>query len=531
MATDAAKTEPPPAAAATTALQAASPSDEPPGLMAAKTEGTQPSQQVKPSAPYIIDSTLLGPDSKVEKNSDGKIYVTTAGNTEEISEMLYQTLLHQNMKRVASSSIPTGLASHMEEDDSEPIEWGDMDPAFARLLQSTPALLSAFKTLRSPKKMAKLDIATVSFQPSTNVALPEPSPAVTLPDSVTLDNIKDTIRSYHDTTVQPSLDLLNKHIRHALQEASYSDLYNNAHEDLQIWWDRLVKPLEPDDDPLFELPKWTDQINYKAPNKTYFMMQTPFFTQLGNSISSCNIQSCSHFLSLMEEALTPVAQNVVDEYSLPSPSSVANLDLTIKDLTTLVWLPWDHMVRTSYSLALEHYQIPLVWDIPSIDSLLNKFLPGMEQPFLQQFVDNLVEIVHKHPVTIDIFGGLPPFTNAPLKKLASAGSYFFDQVYAQLASLLQVQTTTKQNLVAPNDAFTEIYDLFMYSISPDSPLYQHSDQYRNRHWNNKGNSLEALSLILAEYGYHSLVWIMAWICIQLSYKDKSYSFVNPYVTC
>ena len=122
----------------------------------------------------------------------------------------------------------------------------------------------------------------------------------------------------------------------------------------------------------------------------------------------------------------------------------------------------------------------------------------MEQPYLQQFVDNLVEIVHKHPVTIDIFGGLPPFTNAPLKKLASAGSYFFDQVYAQLASLLQVQTTTKQNLVAPNDAFTEIYDLFMYSISPDSPLYQHSDQYRNRHWNNKGNSLEALSLILAE---------------------------------
>ena len=226
----------------------------------------------------------------------------------------------------------------------------------------------------------------------------------------------------------------------------------------------------------------------------------------------------------------PVAQNVIDEYSLPSPSTVDNLNLTIKDLTTLVWLPWDHMVRTSYSLALEHYQIPLIWDIPSIDSLLNKFLPGMDQPYLQQFVDNLVEIVHKHSLAIDVFGGLAPFTNAPLKKLASAGSYCFDQVYAQLASLLQVQTTTKQNLVAPNDAFTEIYDLFMYSISPDSPLYQHSDQYRNRHWNNKGNSLEALSLILAEYGYHSLVWVMAWICIQLSYKDKSYSFVNPYVT-
>ena len=183
--------------------------------MAAKTEGTQASQQVKPSAPYLIDSTLLGPDSKVEKFSDGKIYVTTAGSTEEISEMLYQTLLHQNMKRVASSSIPTGLASHMEEDDSEPIEWGDMDPAFARMLQSTPALLSAFKTLRSPKKWLSWISPLFPSSPVLMLlCLNHPRQLLSrILSPWTISRTKDTIRSYHDTTVQPSLDLLNKHIR------------------------------------------------------------------------------------------------------------------------------------------------------------------------------------------------------------------------------------------------------------------------------------------------------------------------------
>ena len=61
--------------------------------------------------------------------------------------------------------------------------------------------------------MAKLDTALGSFQPSTNVAFPEPAPTVTLPESITLEKIKDTIQNYHDTTVQPSFEILNKHIR------------------------------------------------------------------------------------------------------------------------------------------------------------------------------------------------------------------------------------------------------------------------------------------------------------------------------
>ena len=99
------------------------------------------------------------------------------------------------------------------EEDTEPMEWGDMDPAFKRLLESTPAMLEAYKTLNNPKQMAKLDAATGSFQAGINVEVPESSPIVTIPDSVSADIIKAVIQHYRETSVQPSTDLLSKHIR------------------------------------------------------------------------------------------------------------------------------------------------------------------------------------------------------------------------------------------------------------------------------------------------------------------------------
>ena len=99
------------------------------------------------------------------------------------------------------------------EEDTEPLEWGDMDPALKSLLESTSAMLEAYKTLKNPKKMAKLDAATRSFQASTNVELPEPTSTANIPDSVSVDNIKAVIQHCHDTSGQPSLDLLSIHIR------------------------------------------------------------------------------------------------------------------------------------------------------------------------------------------------------------------------------------------------------------------------------------------------------------------------------
>ena len=51
------------------------------------------------------------------------------------------------------------------------------------------------------------------FQPSTDLPMPEASPEVKFPETVTLENLRSTIQHYHDTSIQPSIDLLNQHIR------------------------------------------------------------------------------------------------------------------------------------------------------------------------------------------------------------------------------------------------------------------------------------------------------------------------------
>ena len=150
---------------------------------------------------------------------------------------------------------------------------------------------------------------------------------------------------------------------------------------------------------------------------------------------------------------------------------------------------------------------------------------------MHQFIELFVGALHldEKSYLLDVFSGTAPFTKDSLKKLAAAGAYFFDHVYSQVAVLPKIQTTTKQNLVAANDAFCEIYDQIPQYLPDDSTLLDRVDHCPQRHWNNKGNSMEALALLLAEDGHHVLIWTMAWMCVQISYTGQSYAFVSPYV--
>ena len=101
MAADATKAELPPTATSTapTVPSATSANQDLSGLLIAKSESSQQQNKlVNLDAPTVVDTTLLGPDSMVEKFSDGSIYVTTAGTKEKNSVMLYQIFFKQNMR-------------------------------------------------------------------------------------------------------------------------------------------------------------------------------------------------------------------------------------------------------------------------------------------------------------------------------------------------------------------------------------------------------------------------------------------------
>ena len=187
----------------------------PPALQVTKDEP-------KDSSPEISQLITLSEDSQVVRFTNGIIHLRQTGKEPEtISSAMFEALL-QTIRAQASAPAPsamsvfTGLAStnrgSAPETDADPIEWGDMDPNFRQALQNSPDLLKAHNTVRNPKKVARLDPATNSVTPTTNIDLPFPS-VETPPPQVTMENLSTVLAQYHEQTVQPSLDLLSNYIR------------------------------------------------------------------------------------------------------------------------------------------------------------------------------------------------------------------------------------------------------------------------------------------------------------------------------
>ena len=211
--------------AAETAAEAPAPIAAPPGVpMKAPPPSLLTKEEPKENAPApeIGQLITLSEDLQVVRFTNGTIHLKQKGkDPEAITPSMFEALI-QSIRTQANAPAPsamsgfTGLAStnrgSAPDTDSDPIEWGDMDPNFRQALQDSPELLKAYNTVRNPKKVAKLDPATISFTPTTNIELPPPS-VETPPPQVTMENLSTVLATYHEQTVQPSLDLLSNHIR------------------------------------------------------------------------------------------------------------------------------------------------------------------------------------------------------------------------------------------------------------------------------------------------------------------------------
>ena len=164
---------------------------------AAAAEAHNPSTQPAPAT-----MTQINLDLRLEKPTNGKTYPrkTSDGSAQEISIEVYEAMLGQNFSDLALA----------KEEDSE-IEWGDMDPEAASNLQFE--MVKAYKTLKNPRKLARLDPTTKTSEATPHANLRPPSCEPSLPDTITMDNLKQIITKYHEETVQPSIELVSNHVR------------------------------------------------------------------------------------------------------------------------------------------------------------------------------------------------------------------------------------------------------------------------------------------------------------------------------
>ncbi|OLQ10155.1 hypothetical protein AK812_SmicGene6200 [Symbiodinium microadriaticum] len=85
------------------------------------------------------------------------------------------------------------------------------------------------------------------------------------------------------------------------------------------------------------------------------------------------------------------------------------------------------------------------------------------------------------------------------------------------------------DLPAPNDQFVMFYDAMVDRLPRHHPLVDEKAHLLSRHWNNKGSSMEALMLLIAETGAHDLVWSIGYIIMNLQFKKQHLPWIEDYL--
>jgi len=164
------------------------------------------------------------------------------------------------------------------------------------------------------------------------------------------------------------------------------------------------------------------------------------------------------------------------------------------------FVPWSKLVADSYfQLGIWQY------DCRVLEDALYKAVGDLTYENWQWY---FAEWLRGSNMRMAIFVGTAPYTNAALKCVANLGSQFFDTVIAVIAGMYQLGTLAASSKeAAPNDILKQLYEDLILSqgVGPGSLC--------TRHWNNKGNSMEALMLVAYEDAQFALLWFTAYICI------------------
>ena len=270
---------------------------------------------------------------------------------------------------------------------------------------------------------------------------------------------------------------------------------------------------------------------YSNPPKRYFYEPSPGLRILGYSLPKLNHQEVSALMKAFINALVPLVTRFFSDFCLPHASEFLQLGYTPADFGSIDLLPWNEIVRQSYALALIGFNLDLSWEAAKLEEIVHHTLPSQSKGYLEQWLEAFVEVMrnNSHKPMEAIFAGTAPLTNENLKQVAAVGSYYFDLCYYQNAEMYQVQTTKKQLLQVPNDQPVAVYDEMVNSLPSDSPLIDSKSFLLARNWNNKGNSMEAISFMLAELGFHELTWALGWIILNLQFEYQNYSWLSPHI--
>ena len=193
-------------------------------------------------------------------------------------------------------------------------------------------------------------------------------------------------------------------------------------------------------------------------------------------------------------------------------------------------LPWDALVAASAHLAVQEYRFegyqaappPSDWSRGITNSLHSSVCAG--QQAWHTMVDAFVRFLHLSDHHVEIFLGMGDFHNEPLKQLSAFSTCFTDVCYWQLASIFEIISKPRSQLQIPNDSLVELYVSAAKSVQADRQTVQWA---LTRQWNNRGNSVEVLLMLMAEEGHHLQFWQKLWVLFLHQHRSSGHSWVEP----
>ena len=171
-------------------------------------------------------------------------------------------------------------------------------------------------------------------------------------------------------------------------------------------------------------------------------------------------------------------------------------------------IPWGQLIASSFALAFAHAatETPnppkLEWSTEVFPWLISNALSRVTTDLFQTLADDLSTHIDQNDILRSMILGEAPYTNKGAATAGGYGSLYFDALYWQLASVHGILKADGSILQAPNNELVLLFEyvLPLLSLTKDQVL-----QVRSRNHVNKGNIMEAITLVVAEAGEH---WLM-----------------------
>ena len=180
-------------------------------------------------------------------------------------------------------------------------------------------------------------------------------------------------------------------------------------------------------------------------------------------------------------------------------------------------VPWGKMVFYSWlQFTGTTEDSPATFDNEIIERTLVAHFSRID---LHSWMWHFIQWLLSKPIYIDMFTG-NNFSKKVIKALANPGSILFDTMSSIMAHCYSLHNASLE--AAANDTFKWLYD--QISQHSDTGISHDTISYcLQRETNDKGNTMEALTLDLFSDGEHNLLWFTAYIVFRSSY-DTSQTF-------